>query len=134
MQEKIQIFSPIKQRILYFIDYLKDSKRNFYSKTGISRGTLESNSGITEETLAKFIATFPEIDIYWLITGKGEMLSETNTLNKDNDMNCSECPYKKIVERYEKDLDRYQNEIEYLNEQLQSLRSHDNASGKQKCA
>jgi hypothetical protein len=85
MQEKMQIFSPIKQRILHFIDYLKITKREFYTKTGISRGTLESKTGITEETLAKFFATYGEIiDIEWLITGKGKMLTDNKKSKTEN--------------------------------------------------
>ena len=70
----MQKFSPIKKRILQFAETLRVSKRDFYKKTGISRGTLENNTGITEDILVKFIATFPEISIEWLITGRGEML------------------------------------------------------------
>ena len=61
MQEKRRNISPVKDRILYYIENLSISKREFYSKTGISRGTLESPTGITEDTLAKFIATYPEV-------------------------------------------------------------------------
>lgn len=67
----MQNISPIKKRILQYIDTLGISKRDFYVKTGISRGTLESNTGITEETVAKFIAVFPEISPGWLLTGIG---------------------------------------------------------------
>lgn len=81
MQEKIQNISPIKQRILYFVDYLNISKREFYQKTGISRGTLESNTGITEETVAKLIATYPKINITWLFSGNGIMYSDSNEKN-----------------------------------------------------
>lgn len=77
MQEKEQNISPIKERILYLIDTWSISKRDFYSKTGISRGTLESKTGITEDTLAKFIATYPEISLDWLILGKGEISRST---------------------------------------------------------
>lgn len=73
MQENEQKVSPIKQRILYFANTLGVSKREFYKKIGVSRGTLESNTGITEETLAKFIDVFPNISVDWLLTGKGEM-------------------------------------------------------------
>lgn len=73
MDKKEQKISPIKQRILYFADTLGISKREFYTKIGVSRGTLESNTGITEDVLAKFIAIFPEIDLYWLILGEGSM-------------------------------------------------------------
>lgn len=73
MQEKEQRISPIKQRILQFADNLNISKREFYAKIGVSRGTLESKTGITEDVLAKFIATFPDVSIEWLMQGKGRM-------------------------------------------------------------
>ena len=79
MQEKEQNISPIKERILYLIDTWSISKRDFYSKTGISRGTLESKTGITEDTLAKFITTYPEISLDWLILGRGEFTLTPNT-------------------------------------------------------
>ena len=71
MQEKEQKISPIKQRILQYADSLGISKREFYAKIGVSRGTLESKTGITEDILAKFIATYPNISLDWLITGDG---------------------------------------------------------------
>ena len=74
MHEKIQKFSPIKKRILQFVDSLNMSKREFYAKTGISRGTLDNNSGITEDILTKIFANFSEISPLWLITGEGSML------------------------------------------------------------
>lgn len=74
MQEKEQKKSPIKQRILYFVEKLGISKREFYAEVGISRGTLESQSGITEDVMAKFIATYPQVNIQWLITGLGDMI------------------------------------------------------------
>ena len=74
MQEKRRNISPVKDRILYYIENLSISKREFYSKTAISRGTLESPTGITEDTLAKFIATYPEVSLEWLIRGEGEIV------------------------------------------------------------
>lgn len=75
MQENEQKFSPIKQRILQFIGLLDISKRDFYARVGISRGTLESKTGITEDIMAKFIATYPEVNIKWLISGEGSMIN-----------------------------------------------------------
>lgn len=80
MQEKIQINSPLKQRILQFIDYLNISKRDFYSITGVSRGTFENSTGITEGTLAKVFANYPDLNKEWVLDGKGEMLIK-NTNN-----------------------------------------------------
>ena len=73
MQEKEQKKSPIKQRILHFVDTLGISKRDFYTQIGVSRGTLESNTGITEDIITKFITIFPTVSIEWLMTGDGEM-------------------------------------------------------------
>lgn len=83
MQAKEQNISPIKQRILYFAGTLGISKRDFYAKIGVSRGTLESKTGITEDVIAKFFAAYPEVSIEWLMLGVGEML-KTNHLLQHN--------------------------------------------------
>ncbi len=80
MQEKEQKISPIKQRILQYVESLGISKREFYTKIGVSRGTLESKTGITEDVLAKFIATYPNISIEWLLTGDGKPEKEQKSL------------------------------------------------------
>ena len=80
MQEKEQKISPIKQRILKYAESLGISKREFYAKIGVSRGTLESKTGITEDVLAKFIATYPNISVEWLLTGEGMPEKEQNSL------------------------------------------------------
>jgi hypothetical protein len=74
MQEKKQNISPVKQRILQFADTLEVSKRDFYEEIGVSRGTLEANTGITEGVVAKFLARFPNVSKIWLLTGEGPML------------------------------------------------------------
>lgn len=72
MQEK----SLIKQNILQFIDIKGISKYKFYQETGITRGILDQNNGMSEENTTRFLACFPEINPEWLLTGKGEMLKE----------------------------------------------------------
>jgi len=84
MQEKIQKFSPNKQRILYFVEYLNISKRDFYAKTGISRGTIESSTSITEDTLAKIIAIYKDLSIDWLFTGREPMLIKKLSTSKND--------------------------------------------------
>lgn len=76
MQEDEQKKSPIKQRILQFVETLGISKRDFYGQVGISRGTLESGSGITEDVMAKFIAKYPNINVEWLVSGHGAMFKD----------------------------------------------------------
>lgn len=81
MQEEKQNISPIKQRILSFAETLGISKREFYAQIGVSRGTLESKSSITEDVMARFIARFPQVSPSWLLTGNGNMILPTQ--NKD---------------------------------------------------
>jgi transcriptional regulator with XRE-family HTH domain len=80
MQEKLSI----KQRILQFVDSLGVSKRSFYEKTGISRGTLEGIAGITEDTLVKFITNYTNINPTWLLTGDGDMLLSDTRPEREN--------------------------------------------------
>lgn len=75
--------SPIKNRILQYIDYKNISKYKFYQKTGITRGVLDKESGISEENIAKFIAYSDDIDLNWLLTGKGKMLKTDNENNDE---------------------------------------------------
>lgn len=83
MQEKEQKISPVKERILQFADTLGISKREFYKIIDVSRGTLESKTGITEDTLAKFIAIYPQVNIEWLMTGRGDALkNQTIQINE----------------------------------------------------
>ena len=70
MQEK----SPIKKNILQYIEYKGISKYKFYQETGITRGVLDQNNGMSEENTARFIAQYPEVSTDWLLTGKGSML------------------------------------------------------------
>ena len=64
----------IKKRITTFINYRGISKYEFYKSTGITRGILDQDNGITESNILKFVETYPEVNINWLIIGKGDML------------------------------------------------------------
>lgn len=63
------------------------SKRDFYTKIGVSRGTLESKTGITEDVITKFFATYPEVNVEWLMLGAGEMLKTKRTSKTHNNNN-----------------------------------------------
>ncbi|MBQ0733422.1 hypothetical protein [Aquimarina celericrescens] len=74
--------SSIKKRILRFIAERNISKYKFYQETGITRGVLDSDSGITEDNIMKFIETYPEVDLNWLIKGE-EKISNILVKNKE---------------------------------------------------
>jgi hypothetical protein len=70
----MQYFSLFKKNILQYLDFKNIKKSEFYRKTGITRGVLDHNTGLTEDNVVKFVATYPEISLDWLLTGKGEMI------------------------------------------------------------
>ena len=76
MQEK----SPIKQKILLFLAKKGITQYEFYQKTGITRGILGQNNGISEENISRFLAYYTEISPEWLLTGQGEMLRQAESL------------------------------------------------------
>lgn len=76
MQEK----SPIKQKILLFLAKKGITQYEFYQKTGITRGILGQNNGISEENISRFLAYYTEVSPEWLLTGRGEMLRQAESL------------------------------------------------------
>ncbi len=74
MQEKQQEKSPIKQNILLYLAKKGVTSYEFYKASGVTRGILQQNNGISEDNIARFLAYAPDVNIEWLITGKGDML------------------------------------------------------------
>ena len=74
MQEIKQEKLLIKRNILKYLDYKGLSQYEFYKLTGITRGVLNQNNGMSEENTAKYLAYFKEVNAEWLITGNGPML------------------------------------------------------------
>lgn len=124
MQGKEQNISPIKQRILFFASTLGISKRDFYAKIGVSRGTLESKTGITEDVVTKFFATYPEVSVEWLMTGEGEMLKnspsckEKNKKNIDKEEKNAEVSYNPVIGKPYYDVDFLGGFNEIVNSQV----------------
>ena len=90
MQENKQEKSPIKQNILLYLEKKGITQYEFYKNTGVTRGVLGQNNGISEDNLAKFLAYYKDVNIEWLITGKGEMLKDANRSSES-----STCSYSK---------------------------------------
>lgn len=51
-------------------------KNEFHIRAGLSNGFLDKNSGITTDSLAKILKTFPDIDVEWLLVGE-ELIQPT---------------------------------------------------------
>lgn len=72
--------TSIKKRILQYLTVKGITKYEFYKTTGITRGILDQDNGITESNILKFIHSYPEVSIVWLIVGLGDMLEEESSL------------------------------------------------------
>lgn len=74
MQEDRQEKSPIKQKILLYLEKKGITQYEFYKNTGVTRGVLGQNNGISEENLSRFLAYYKDINLEWLFTGSGTMI------------------------------------------------------------
>lgn len=75
--------SPIKERILQFLEIRQISKVDFCKATGISYANLKGK-GLASEIgglqIAKILSIYKEMSSEWLIMGQGPMLKPTNDL------------------------------------------------------
>ena len=59
----------------------------FYKKSGVTRGVLNQNNGISEENIARFLAYAPDVNVEWLITGRGSMMGNNEKELTTQDIN-----------------------------------------------
>lgn len=79
MQEIKQEKSPIKERILQYLNLKGITKYSFYKKSGVSRGILDQKTGISEDNIARFLEYARDISPLWLITGEGTIFKTKST-------------------------------------------------------
>jgi len=65
-----------KQKIIQYLKFKNLSKREFYLKTGLSNGFLDSGKYIGTDKLTTILNSFPDLSMNWLILNKGEMIKE----------------------------------------------------------
>lgn len=64
-----------RERILQFIGYKGINKKQFYAETGLSNGFLDKTINPGADKLDKILTAYPELNLYWLVSGKGEMIA-----------------------------------------------------------
>lgn len=68
----------MKDRLKQIIDYYNITTNNFSQKIGVSEGAIRKamtqNTTLRSDTLDKISQNFADINIDWLVTGRGEML------------------------------------------------------------
>lgn len=99
------------KRLQKVIDYYGESASSFAEKIGVQRSSISHIlSGRNKPSLdfvLKVLSSFPEVELYWLLNGKGEFPSNKNIANtktktpelKTEDTLQSETKNKKEIER-----------------------------------
>ncbi len=81
MQEKVNKMTKIKERIIYFVENQGIKKIDFFNKIQVSSANFRGNAintPLNSSSIENIIANYPQINLHWLITGKGEMLVSEN--------------------------------------------------------
>ncbi|RNC65169.1 hypothetical protein [Proteiniphilum sp. X52] len=65
--------STVKDRIKLFLQHLNIGQNSFESKVGWSNGYINNTKSISADKLNHVINEYPQLNLNWLITGKGVM-------------------------------------------------------------
>jgi hypothetical protein len=87
----------IKERMIEFIDSKGIVKERFYEMIGMTSANFRGparNSPINSNAIKKMLEKFPDLNLYWLITGEGQMINTssyntTTTITDDGSDNSS---------------------------------------------
>lgn len=114
----------IKERIIQLIEYKRFVKEVFFKKIGVTSANfrgMAKNTPVNSNTIENIFTEIPDLNLEWLITGRGEMLKENdNTEYKNKYISCLE----------EKDI--LHNEIRSLTERLNLTKNNVVESAKSK--
>ncbi len=112
----------MKDRLKQFIDYKQLNILKFSKEINVTEGTIRKiindNSGIQSKNLEKIANTFPELNLHWLITGRGPMLLDESASHErlsDSDL--------RILDK-EKTIAILEHTIENLTAETQQLREY----------
>lgn len=72
----------IKERVLYFIENQGEKKETFFEDLGMSYANfkgVQKKSALGSDKIDKILSKYPNLNLEWLFSGKGEMLKSGNT-------------------------------------------------------
>ena len=107
-----------KTRLLQFLSYLDMGQGKFEKFVEISNGYINNNKGgIGADILNKITSKYPELNLYWIVTGKGRMLlREDIAVKKEIDYYKDE--YIKAMEK----LDKFRDDFDQLKAEHETLK------------
>lgn len=73
----------MRDRIIKYLEYLGIGQAAFEKKVGLSNGFVNNiGDSIRKSSMDKILATYPELNKTWLLTGEGEMLMSTSIASR----------------------------------------------------
>lgn len=126
-----------KERILKFIEIKNITPAIFFKQTGIKRGFLDSdklNQAVSDRHFAMIIAAYPDINLYWLITGKGEMFLQKSGNTPEEDTRFVKIPADvwETMQIWTESLKRKDDQISQLIEMLKGNNGNSEGAGQGK--
>ena len=98
------------KRLQKVIDYYGESASSFAEKVGVQRSSISHIlSGRNKPSLdfvMKVLSYFPEVELYWLMNGKGNFPSEAKKSKKNDTVPNSDISIIKSLSASEKEIDR----------------------------
>ncbi|WP_291590690.1 S24 family peptidase [Bacteroides sp.] len=76
-----------KQNLKQFLSEKGISPAQFYRDSGLSNGFLNQGDNISSNNLEIIISIYPDLNLFWLISNKGEMLNTLNEFDKNGNPN-----------------------------------------------
>ena len=74
--------TSIKERVLYFIENQGEKKETFFEDLGMSYANfkgVQKKSALGSDKIDKILSKYPDLNLEWLFSGKGEMLKSGTT-------------------------------------------------------
>ena len=131
MQENVNKFSGIKERIIHFIESQGIKKKDFFDKIGITSANFRGkaqNTPLNSTTIENIFTHYPSINLHWLITGKGDMIINGNYKKIAIDEPVSN---NEIIVAQKKTINVLENQVEDLRQDKEFLKNViDNGLGK----
>ena len=74
--------TTVKERLIRFIKSIRFTQKEFCDSIGVCRSYVSTiRQSLAPEKLSAISAQYPELNIEWLLTGKGEMLNSTRAVS-----------------------------------------------------
>lgn len=103
-----------KQNLKQFLSAKGISPAQFYRDSGLSNGFLNQGDNISSNNIEIIISLYPDLNLFWLISNRGDMLNRTNGLDDNCNPICN--PNCNLLHKSVNSLDEKKYPTEYANE------------------